>query len=146
MADLDQRLPSEALVKIMSHLGVQYFRWRKGRVTSAKRYSDDFRTLVRLLSPDETVVQLRTDRLRVQYVNSVVQFHHDLLHVDDELTDAIGIVIAENHRVMTEYHRLLGTMCTCRAWVRGVEKYLDVATPVSTSCVSWHLGIARCRV
>ncbi len=42
MADIVEQLPLEALGKILTCLGVQYFRSFKRRLTLAKRYSEDF--------------------------------------------------------------------------------------------------------
>ena len=117
MAHLVEQLPREALLRTMVCLGVGYFRSYKRRLTLAKRYSEDFWAYFRVMLEDESTAS--------EYRDLVVQFHDGGLHEDDELNDVTGIVITSSQRAMAEYHGLLGTICTCRAWLRGVEKYLD---------------------
>ena len=53
MADIVEQLPLEALGKILTCLGVQYFRSFKRRLKLAKRYSEDFSFFFRLMLQDE---------------------------------------------------------------------------------------------
>ncbi len=114
MADLDEQLPLEALVKIITCLGVGHFRSYKRRLTLAKRYSDDFSAFFRLVLQDEIT--------EPKYCNLVVRFRAE----DGELPDPTGIAIASCHGTMPEYRGVLGTICTCRAWFHAVEKIAAV--------------------
>ena len=114
MAHLVEQFSLEALSKIMRFLGVEYFRCWKGRLTLAKRYSDDLSAFFRLRMRDEIT--------EAKYRNLVVQFHGQ----DELFPDATNIVITCCQRGMAQYRGVLGTICTCRAWFRGVEKHLGV--------------------
>ncbi len=53
MADLDEQLPQECLVKIMMFVGVKYYRCLRFRLILAKRYSDEYDAFCSLLLLDE---------------------------------------------------------------------------------------------
>ena len=63
---------------------------------------------------------LLDERTASKYRNLVVQIHTE----DHE--DALGTALISDQRVLASYHGVLGTICTCRAWLRGVAKYLAV--------------------
>ena len=114
MAHLVEQFSLEALSKIMRFLGVEYFRCWKGRLTLAKRYSDDFSAFFCLQSRDRITA--------AKYRCLVEAFHGQ----DELLPDAPNHVITCCIRGMAQYREVFGTICTCRAWFRGVEKYLGV--------------------
>ncbi len=114
MAHLVEQFSLEALSKIMRFLGVEYFRCWKGRLTLAKRYSDDLSAFFCLQSRDRITA--------AKYRCLVEAFHGQ----DELLPDAPNHVITCCIRGMAQYRGVFGTICTCRAWFRGVEKYLGV--------------------
>ena len=67
MADIVEQLPLEALGKILTCLGVRYFRSFKRRLTLAKRYSEDFSAFFRLM--------LQGENTEPKYRNLVVRYH-----------------------------------------------------------------------
>ena len=46
-------------------------------------------------------------------------------HTEDQ-DDALGAALISDQKILASYHGVLGSICTCRAWVRGVAKYLAV--------------------
>ena len=78
---------------------------------------------------------LLDERTASTYRNQVVQIHTE----DQE--DALGTALIFDQRVMASYHGVLGTICTCRAWSRGVAKYLavfDTSRDELRELVSWE--------
>jgi len=83
---------------------------------------------------------LLDERTASTYRNLVVQIHT----VDQE--DALGTALIFDQRVMASYHGVLGAICTCHAWSRGVAKYLavfDTSRGELRELVSWE-SKARC--
>ncbi len=137
MAHLVEQLPREALVRTMVCLGVGCFRSYRRRLTLAKRYSEDFWTYFRVMLEDESTAS--------EYRDLGVQFHDGGFYEDDDdFNDVTGIVITSSQRVMAEYRGLLGTICTSRAWLRGVDKYLaafDSGFDEVRQLVSWDCKV-----
>ena len=96
----------------MTFVGVKYYCCLKFRFTLAKRYSDDFDAFCSAMLLDE--------RTASTYRNLVVQTH------TEDQDDALGIALISDQKILASYHGVLGSICTCRAWVRGVAKYLAV--------------------
>jgi len=145
MADIVEQLPFEALGKILACLGVRYFRSFKRRLTLAKRYSEDFSAFFRLMLQDENT--------EPKYRNLVVRYHVQWIATDDhhcavlcamDCRDKLGLVIMALYRAMGRYRAVLGAICTCCAWFRGVEKYLglfDSSLEELRRLVSWDCQV-----
>ncbi len=112
MADLDEQLPQEGLVKIMMFVGVKYYRGLRFRLILAKHYSDEYDAFCSPLLLDE--------RTASTYRNLLFQTYPILW------PDALGSALISDQQILASYHGVLGAICTCRAWVRGVAKYLGV--------------------
>ena len=112
MADLDEQLPQECLVKIMMFVGVKYYRGLRFRLILAKRYGDEYDAFCSPLLLDE--------RTASTYRNLLAQTHPILW------PDALGSALISDQKILASYHGVLGAICACRAWVRGVAKFLGV--------------------
>ncbi len=155
MADIAEQLPAPAPGKIMTCLGVEYLRSLKRRLTLAKRYSEDFSAFFRLMLQDENT--------EPKYRNLVVRYHAQWIATADhhpncargtmcncaalcamDCRDKLGLVIIACYRVMGRYRAVLGAICTCRAWCRGVERYLglfDSSLEELRRLVSWDCQV-----
>ena len=112
MAHLDGQLFLEGLVKIMMYLGVKDYRCLRFRLLMANWHSDEFDAFCSVMLLDE--------RSAWTCCNLIVQ-----IHIEDQEV-ALGSVLISYQWVMKSYHGLFATISTCRAWSRGVAKYLAV--------------------
>ena len=155
MADIVEQLPFEALGKILACLGVRYFRSFKRRLTLAKRYSEEFSAFFRLMLQDENT--------EPKYRNFVVRYHVQWIATADhhpncargttcncatlcamDSRDMLGLVIIDCYRVIGQYRAVLGAICACCAWCRGLDRYLghfDSSLEELRRLVSWDCQV-----
>ncbi len=108
-------------------------------------------------------LMLQDENTEPKYRNFVVRYHVQWIATADnhpncargtmcncaascamDSRDVLGLVIIDCYRVIWRYRAVLGAICTCRAWFRGVEKYLglfDSSLEELRQLVSWDCQV-----
>ncbi len=96
---------------------------------------------------------LQDENTEPKYRNLVVRYHVQWIATDDhhcavlcamDCRDKLGLVIIDCYRVIGQYRAVLGAICACCAWCRGLDRYLgyfDSSLEELRRLVSWDCQV-----